>query len=383
MAEESDLERTQPASQRRLEQAREQGQVPRSPELSAFAVLMAAGGGFLWMGAALVGTLSDIMRAGLTLDPMAAFDTARIGVRLYDSAAAALLGFAPWLLLVAAVAILAPTLLSGWLFTFRPLQPDLSRLDPLRGLGRIFSRHGLIELAKALLKVAAVGGAVLWALWADRAEIAALLSEPLRPGLAHVGQLLGVTFLIVAAALALVVALDVPLRLWDHARQLRMSRAELRQEVKETEGDPQIKARIHGLQRETARRRMMLDEVARADVVVSDAHRCAVALRYAEEGMRAPWLVAKGTLRVAGRMVDLARASDVPVLSAPPLARALMAHAALGRDIPAPLYNAVAETLAWVYQVRRFKTAGGEAPREPSALPVPPALDPGAASVDA
>jgi flagellar biosynthetic protein FlhB len=379
MAEESDLERTEPASQRRLEQARERGEVPRSPELSTFAVLMAAGGGFLLMGGALVDTLAGVMRAGLTLDRAAAFDAAHIGARLYDGAAVALLGFAPWFLLVAAVAILVPALLSGWLFTFVPLQPDLSRLDPVRNLGRIFSRYGLIELGMTLLKIAVVGAAAGWAVWADRAEIAALLSEPLLPGLAHLGQLLGATFLVIAGALALIVALDVPLQLWDHARQLRMSKDELRQEVMETQGDPQVKARIRALQRQMARRRMMLEEVPRAEVVVTDPGRCAVALKYTQDRMRAPLVVARGALRMAERIVDLARANDVPVLGAPPLARALHAHAAVGRDIPAPLYNAVAEVLAWVYQLRRFKTAGGERPHEPNALPVPPGLDPGPA----
>jgi flagellar biosynthetic protein FlhB len=378
MAEESDLERTEPASQRRLEQARERGEVPRSPELSTFAVLMAAGGGFVLLGAALVDTLGGVMRAGLTLDRAAAFDAAQLGARLYDGAAAALLGFAPWFLLVATVAILAPTLVSGWLFTFQPLQPDLSRLDPVRGLGRIFSRYGLIELGKALLKVAVIGAAAGWAVWADRAEIVALLSEPLQPSLAHLGHLLGATFLIIAGALALIVALDVPLQLWDHARQLRMSKEELRQELKEAEGDAQVKARIRSLQREMARRRTMLEAVPGADVVVSDPGHCAVALKYSEDSMRAPRVVARGALLVAERVVDLARANGVPVLGAPPLARALHAHAAVGRDIPAPLYNAVAEVLAWVYQLRRFKTAGGERPPEPGAPPVPPELDPGA-----
>src|SRR5512145_1443438 len=327
MAEESDLERTEPASQRRLEQARERGQVPRSPELSAFAVLMAGGGGLLLMGAALVDTLGAVMRASLTLDRAAAFDAAQIGARLYDGAAAALMGFAPWFLLVAAVAILVPALVGGWLFTFEPLQADLSRLNPARGLRRTFSRYGLIELAMTLIKVAIIGAAAGWVVWAARAEIAALLSQPLGPSLAHLGELLGAAFLTVAGALVLIVALDVPLQLWDHARQLRMSKDELRQELRETEGDSQIKARMRALQRQMAQRRMILDEVLRADVVVIDPGRCAVALQYTEDRMRAPRVVARGALRVAERIVDLARANDVPVLEAPPLARALHAHA--------------------------------------------------------
>jgi flagellar biosynthetic protein FlhB len=376
MAEESDLERTEPASQRRLEQAREKGQVPRSPELSTFAVLMAAGGGLMLLGGALGGRLADLMRAGLTLDRAAAFDPAQLSGRLYDGALAALLGFAPYFLLVMGVAILAPILLSGWLFTFQALTPDFARLNPLSGLGRIFSWRGLIELGKAVLKTLLVGGVAAIVVWSERAEILGLVNEPLEPAISHLGELLGLTFLTVAGALLLVVVVDVPFQIWDHGRQLRMTKEEVRQELKETEGDPQIKARIRALQREAARRRMMA-EVPKADVVVTNPSHYAVALRYREGAMRAPRVVAKGSLLLAERIVQLAREAHVPVLRSPPLARALYAHAQLGRDIPAPLYAAVAEVLAWVYQLRRFESIGGEAPLEPTAVAVPPDLDPG------
>jgi flagellar biosynthetic protein FlhB len=375
MAEESDLERTEPASPRRLEQARERGQVPRSPELSTFAVLLAAGGGMIMLGDALVDSLETIMRAGLTLDRASAFDPASITARLYDGIAAALIGFSPLFLLVTLVAIAAPMLVSGWLFTFQALQPDFSRLNPLKGLQRILSWHGVIELGKALLKTLVVGGVAAWAVWAERAEIVSLVAAPVEPGLVHLSGLLGRTFLIIAGAFALVVAVDVPFQIWDHHRQLRMTKEEVRQELKETEGDPQIKARIRSLQREVARRRMMA-EVPKADVVVTNPDHYAVALRYAEGTMRAPRVVAKGSLLVAGRIVALARDNGVPVLRAPPLARALFAHAEIGQEIPGALYNAVAEVLAWVYQLRRFEAGEGERPAEPSALPVPAALDP-------
>jgi flagellar biosynthetic protein FlhB len=376
MAEESDLERTEPASQRRLEQARERGQVPRSPELSTFAVLLAAGGGMIVMGGALVESLEKIMRAGLTLDRASAFDTARITAHLYEGAAAALVGFAPLLLLVALAAILAPMLVSGWLFTFQALQPDFSRLNPLNGLKRILSWHGAIELGKALLKTLVIGGVAAWVVWAERGEIVSLLAAPVEPGLAHLGSLLGRTFLAIAGAFALIVAVDVPFQIWDHHRQLRMTKEEVRQELKETEGDPQLKARIRSMQREVARRRMMA-EVPRADVVVTNPDHYAVALRYTERTMRAPRVVAKGSLLVAERIVAVARDNGVPILRAPPLARALFAHAEVGREIPGALYNAVAEVLAWVYQLHRFEAGDGERPSEPAALPVPAELDPG------
>ncbi len=345
MAEDSDLERTEPASQRRLEQARERGQVPRSPELSTFAVLLAAGGGMIVMGGPLVESLERIMRAGLTLDRASAFDTARVTAHLYEGAAAALVGFAPLFLVVALAAILAPLLVSGWLFTFQALQPDFSRLNPINGFKRILSWHGAIELGKALLKTLLIGGVAAWVVWNERAEIIALLAAPVEPGLAHLGSLLGRTFLAVAGAFALIVAVDVPFQLWDHHQQLRMTREEVRQELKETEGDPQLKARIRSLQREVARRRMMA-EVPKADVVVTNPSttrsRCATAsARCARRRV-----VAKGSLLVAERIPEVARDNGVPILRAPPLARALFAHAELGREIPAALYTAVAEVLA-------------------------------------
>ena len=377
MAEESDLERTEPASQRRLDQAREQGQVPRSPELSTFAVLLAAGGGLMLTGPGLVESLVRLMRSGLTLDRHASFDTGQLTERLYHAALGALMGLSPLLLVVAVVAIVAPMLVSGWLFTFQALQPDFSRLNPLNGLSRIASWHGIVELGKAVLKTILIGGVAAWVVWSERAEMLSLISEPLEPGLRHLAHLLEFTFLSIAGALALIVLVDVPFQIWDHARQLRMTKEEVRQEMKEVEGNPQIKARIRSLQREAARRRMMA-EVPTADVVVTNPDHYAVALKYQKGAMRAPRVVAKGSLLVADRIVEMARGADVPILRAPPLARALFAHADVGQEIPAALYNAVAEVLAWVYQLRRFESAGGERPREPTLLPVPEELDPGA-----
>ena len=168
MAEDSDLERSEPASERRLQQARDRGQVPRSPELSTFAVLMASGAGLMVLGAGLVNSLERVLRGALTLDRNAAFETGQMSARLFDAASTALMGLSPLLLLVVIVALLTPTLVSGWLFSFDALQPDFSRLNPARGLGRIFSWHGLIELGKAILKTVLIGGVAVWAIWSTR-----------------------------------------------------------------------------------------------------------------------------------------------------------------------------------------------------------------------
>lgn len=375
MAEDTDLERTEPATPKRLQEAREKGQVPRSPELSTFAVLLAGGGGLYYLGRTLIGGLENIMIGGLSVDRDAAFRTDQMLARLHDSAAAALNGLAPWFIVVALAAVLAPLLVSGWLFTGQALVPQFSRLNPFTGLGRIFSTRGLIELGKALAKAAVVGGVATWALYDDLEPILGLAREPTGAALAHLGHLIVMTFLVVVGAMALLVAIDVPFQLWDHARQLRMTKEEVRQEMRETEGSPEVKSRIRQLQREAARRRMMA-EVPRADVVVTNPTRFAVALRYREAEMRAPTVVAKGSALLAERIVAVARENGVPVLRTPPLARALHAHAELGREIPAPLYSAVAEVLAYVYQLDRHALYGGPEPALPEELPVPPELDP-------
>jgi len=375
MAEDSDLERSEPASERRLQQARDRGQVPRSPELSTFAVLMASGAGLMVLGAGLVNSLERVLRGALTLDRNAAFETGQMSARLFDAASTALMGLSPLLLLVVIVALLTPTLVSGWLFSFDALQPDFSRLNPARGLGRIFSWHGLIELGKAILKTVLIGGVAVWAIWSTRTEVFSLASEPLEAALAHLAMLLGRSFLIIAGAFALIVLIDVPFQIWDFRRQLRMTREEVREEFKETEGNPQIKARIRTMQREVARRRMM-QEVPKADVIVTNPTHYAVALRYRDDSMRAPRVIAKGVEMTAERIMEIGADAGVPRIEAPALARALYAHAEVGRDIPAALFNAVAEVLAWVYNLRRAEESGGEAPRAPAELPVPVGMDP-------
>lgn len=375
MAEDSDLERTEPASSRRIEQAREKGQVARSRELSTFTVLLAAGGGLMLMSPHLLDSLAGLMRNGLTLDRAAAFDPLLMLARLHQESLGVLIAFLPFILLMVVAAIAAPLVLSGWLFTFQALQPDFSRLDPLKGIGRIFSWTSLIELAKALAKSALIGGVALWVVWQHKEAMFSLAGEPLNQGISHLGSLLGVTFLTIAGSMILIVAIDVPFQLWDHARKLKMTKEEVRQEHKEMEGSPEVKGRIRRMQREAARRRMMA-EVPKADVIVTNPTHYAVALRYQDKTMRAPVVVAKGAALLAARIRELGEEHHVPILEAPPLARALYRHAELGEEIPAALYTAVAEVLAYVYQLRSFEAGKGAPPQPPQHLPVPPSLDP-------
>jgi flagellar biosynthetic protein FlhB len=376
------MERSEPASPKRLEKARDEGQVPRSPELSTFAVLITAGSGLWLMGSHLAVQLSDLMREGMKLPPAVGFDSSLLGERLLDQSLQAVMALGPYLLLMFSIALVAPLLISGWLFSWKAVTPDFKRINPLKGLGRIFSLHGLAELVKALLKAALVGAISIWTIWNHKEAVLSLIGAPFVASAGHMAELVIMSFLAIAGAMALVAAVDVPFRLWDHHRKLKMTKEEVRQENKETEGDPHVKARIRAQQRAMARKRMMA-EIPKADVIVTNPTHYSVALKYEDGKMRAPRVVAKGAHLLALKIREIGEQHQVPLLEAPPLARALYHHAELGDEIPHKLYNAVAEVLAYVYQLRRYRDSGksgehaGKAPQFPDDLPVPTELDPG------
>ncbi len=377
MADDSDLERTEPASQRRLEQAREEGHVPQSRELSAFLVLIAGAGGVWVMGGWLANRIADLMRQGLSLDHRSAFDTTAMGGALAGLGSEALLSLAPLFVVLVLAAVAGPMILGGRVFSSKALSADFSRIDPIKGFGRIFSVQGLAELLKALAKAALIGGIAMWVMWREHQSLFTLLSQPLNPGLASFFGILMLSTTLIVAGLALIAAADVPFQLWQYHSKLRMTKEELRQEAKELEGDPQLKARIRSQQREVARRRMM-SEVPKADVVVTNPTHFSVALKYEAARMSAPRVVAKGRGLLALKIRETAGESGVPVLEAPPLARALYRHAELGDQIPAALYTAVAEVMAYVYQLRSHLRQGAPAPGLPGQIVVPTELDPGA-----
>jgi flagellar biosynthetic protein FlhB len=374
MAEDSDLERTEPATPRRIAEARAKGNIPRSRELNTFVILITAGGVLLLMGAHLAGGMMDLARHWFAFDHAMLADPAMLWSGFMSAVHDTLGLFAPLLVALLLAVVAAPLLIGGWLFSVETMQPDFARLNPLNGIARMFSATSLVELLKALAKTLVVGSVAFWVLWQHRAEMLALSAEPLSSGIPHLASMLGWTFLIVTAAMALIVAIDVPFQLWDYYRKLRMTREEVRQEMKESEGDPQIRSRIRALQRQVARRRMMA-EVPKADVIVTNPTRYAVALVYREREMRAPRVVAKGSYLLAQRIRELGEAHGVPILEAPPLARALYRHADLGQEIPTALFAAVAEVLAYVYQLRSHKEGTGPLPQKPTALPVPEGMD--------
>lgn len=359
-------ERTEQATPKRLREAREKGQIPRSRELNTMAVLLAASGGLLTLGPGLGQGMYDLVRNGLVLDRSMVTNPAMMYPVMVDTIRQALWLLTPMLLLLVLAALVASVVLGGVNFSAQALSFRWDRLDPVKGLGRVFSLNGLMELAKALVKFLLVASVAVLLLWYDAPRLVGLSGQALLPAMVHAGSMIGWGFLLLSATLVLIAAVDAPFQLWQHAKQLRMTRQEVRDENKETEGQPEIKGRQRALQREIARRRMM-EEVPQADVVVTNPTHFAVALRYDQEGAGAPKVVAKGTELVAARIRELAADNGVPVHSAPPLARALYTHTRLGEEIPAALYVAVAQLLAYVYQL---KAGAAEAGAELE-LPIP------------
>ena len=378
MAEESDLERTEPASSRRLEQAREEGNLPQSRELMAFLVLL-AGMGSLWaMGGWLSLRITTQLREGLSLTREAAFDPALLFERLMHQAGDAIITLAPLFLLTVIGALAAPIMIGGWNMTGKPLQPNFERMDPLKGIKRIFSVNGVAELVKAVLKSLVVGFVIWWVIRHEQENLFALITMPVEAGVPEmINELLSASLMIIGG-MAIIAAIDVPFQLWQYYKKLRMTKEELKQEGKEQEGNPEVKGRIRRQQREAARRRMM-QEVPKADVVVTNPTHYAVALKYDSNRMAAPQVVAKGMNLIAANIRELAEQHKVPVLEAPPLARALYKHAELGEPVPATLYTAVAEVMAYVYQLAQYLggSLGVVAPEAPNRIAVPDGLDPG------
>ncbi|WP_233832681.1 flagellar biosynthesis protein FlhB [Paraburkholderia sp. ZP32-5] len=379
MAEDSDLDKTEAATPRRLQKAREEGQIVRSRELSTFA-LLAAGFYGTWAMSGHIGLhLQDMLRASLMFNHDSTFDTSHMLIGAGAAAREGLYALLPILGMLALAALLAPLALGGWQVSSKALEPKFDRLNPIAGLGRMFSINGPIQLGMSLAKTLVVGLIGGQAVWNRHEEILALATQPLHLALANSVHLIGVCCGITVGGMFLVAGLDVPYQIWSFHKKLRMTKEEVKREHRESEGDPHIKGKIRQQQRAIARRRMMA-QVPKADVVVTNPTHFAVALQYTDGEMRAPKVIAKGVNLVAARIRELAVENNVPLLEAPPLARALYHNVELNREIPGALYGAVAEVLAWVYQLKRFKSEGGAVPMAPTHLDVPPELDKGAVS---
>ena len=374
MAEDSDLEKTESATPRRLDKAREEGQVARSRELASFALLSAGFFGAWGLSGSIATHLQDMLRGAFTFNHAMLLDTNRMLIGAGNAGHEGLMAVLPILALTGVAALVAPMAMGGWLLSPKVFQFKPERLDPIAGIGRIFSLNGLIQLGMSIAKVLVVAVIGVTAVMHRKAEILALAAEPLREALGHGLKLVGACTATTVAGMFVIAALDVPYQLWQYHKKLRMTKEEVKREHRENEGDPHVKGKIRQQQRAAARRRMMA-AVPKADVIVTNPTHYAVALQYADDAMRAPKVVAKGVNLVAARIREIAAEHNIAMLEAPPLARALYHNVELNREIPGSLYNAVAEVLAWVYQLRRFRAEGGDAPTTPTDLDVPAELD--------
>ena len=352
MAEEqTGQERTEQPTERRLQEARKKGQVPRSRELNTMLSLLFASIALLLLGGGISQSIMRISADGFSVSREMAFDASQLPFQFMYMASQTLLALSPFMAVMLAAALAGPLLMGGWSFSLETISFKVEKLNPIKGLARIFSLKGLVELVKALAKfVLLLGAAILVFFTIDQQLLSLTSMSPKAAGVEAVTVLVQV-LLILSATTILIVALDVPFELWNHQKQLRMTKQEIKDEMKETDGNPQVKQRIRTVQRQLAESRMM-EDVKTADVVITNPTHYAVALQYLDRPGSAPRVVAKGKDLTALRIRSIATEHDIPLFEAPPLARALYRSTEIGHEIPHILYMAVARVLAYVFQLK-------------------------------
>ncbi|MEW6444920.1 MAG: flagellar biosynthesis protein FlhB [Pseudomonadota bacterium] len=376
---ESGQEKTEDPTPKRLRESREKGQIARSRELGTTFVLLASAAGLLFLGPWIGGALLNEMRVGLNLSREMIYDPSWMTRQLGEMVWRGFLAILPLIALLVAAALLAAAMMGGINFSWQALAPKYERISFIKGIQRMFAMRALVELIKGILKFLLVGAVVALVLWLDLDDLLRLgLTEP-RAGMQAGMEMIGWAFLLMSAAMILIAAADVPYQLWEHIKQLRMTKQEVKDEFKETEGKPEVKQKIRQMQMQAAMRRMM-QEVPKADVIITNPTHFAVALRYDSEISDAPVVIAKGRDLVAARIRELGEEHGVLIFSAPPLARALYQTTDLNQPIPSELYRAVAQVLAYVYQLREARRQGAVTPPRPDVdVPEGPWTDSGSA----
>ncbi len=372
MAENSAQEKTELPTPKRLQDAKKKGQVARSRELNTLVMMLTAALGMLLLGASMGGDLLDLVGSDFVIERREAFDTAAIFDALARNVVAALLMLAPFLVLMFVASLVGPVVMGGWSFSPSAMAPKLDKLDPLKGFARIFGVQALMELVKALGKSLLLFGVASYLLYLLFDRYVALGLFETRAGIVEALQLVAFVFLCLAVSLSLIAGIDVPFQKWNHMRKLKMTRQEVREEQKETDGNPEVKGKIRRIQQGMSERRMLV-AVPDADVIITNPTHYAVALRYDESRGGAPVVLAKGVDHLAMKIREIAEAHAVPEFSAPPLARALYQHADIDAEIPGELYLAVAKVLAYIYRIRDYRR-GQRWPDKPRDLDVPDAF---------
>ncbi|WP_312515808.1 flagellar biosynthesis protein FlhB [Stutzerimonas nitrititolerans] len=370
---ESGADKSEEPTEKRRRESREKGQLARSRELNTVAVTLGGIGGLLASGAGLAQSLMAMMRGAFELDRQTALSESSMISLLAHSGMIALEAIIPLLIVLLIVSIIGPISLGGWLFSGKAMAPKFSRMNPGAGLKRMFSAKALVELLKALGKFLVVLAVGLLVLSAYQDDLLSIAKQPLELAIAHSVEIVGWCALWMACGLILIAAVDVPFQLWDNKQKLMMTKQEVKDEYKDSEGKPEVKSKIRQLQREMAERRMM-QAVPDADVVITNPTHFAVALKYDADKGGAPMLVAKGGDFLALKIREIAQEHSVTVLESPALARAVYYSTELEQEIPAGLYLAVAQVLAYVYQLRQYQAGRGKCPDPLGNLPIPPDL---------
>lgn len=367
---ESGQEKTEEPTAKRLKESRDKGEIARSKELDTLAVVLAAAIALLMFGPAMVRGMTELMVFNFTIDRESLYATDSMGLHLLASARKGLDILTPIFFILLVAALVGPLLLGGWLFSAKSMAPKFSRMNPWAGLKRMFSVKALVELLKALAKFLVVLITALLVMEFQRGDLLALSLESLPNAMVHSGWILGTALLLLASSLILIAAVDIPFQIWEHKKKLLMTKQEVRDEYKDSEGKPEVKSRIRQLQREMAQRRMMA-EVPNADVVITNPTHFAVALKYDPLNSGAPVVVAKGVDVLALKIREVASEHAVVVLESPPLARAVYYSTELDQQIPAGLYLAVAQVLAYVFQLRQYRAGQGKRPGQVPKVPIP------------
>ncbi|MBF8767378.1 flagellar biosynthesis protein FlhB [Pseudomonas putida] len=372
---ESGQDKTEEPTEKRKRDAREKGEIARSKELNTVSVTLAGAGGVLAFGGYLAETLLEMMRMNFSLTREIIVDERSMGAFLLTSGKMAIWAVQPILILLFVMSFVAPIVLGGFVFSGSLLQPKFSRMNPLSGIKRMFSMHALTELLKALAKFFVILVVAVAVLASDRQALLSIANEPLEQAIIHSLQVVGWSALWMSAGLLLIAAADAPFQLWQTHKKMKMTKQEVRDEYKDSEGKPEVKQRIRQLQREVSQRRMMA-AVPQADVIITNPTHYAVALQYdPENGNSAPLLLAKGSDFMALKIREIGAEHNIQILESAALARAIYYSTEVEHEIPAGLYLAVAQVLAYVFQIRQYHAGKGKRP-DPlkTDLPIPPDL---------
>lgn len=371
MAEDGDSsqDKSEEPTGRRIEKAREDGQVPRSKELNTTLLLMIGSAGLLMFGAQIGQSLMNVMTASFSFTREAIFDQKQMGLSLVNAAIEISQMVLPLLILLFFAAIVGSVALGGWLFSAKSLVPKFSKLNPIKGLGKMFALKSLVELLKAIAKITIVMVFAVLIIRSQMPELLGLGHESVIPAMAHAAQILAWSFFLLSCTMIVIAAVDVPFQIYEHVKSLKMTKQEVKDEYKDTEGKPEVKQKIRQLQMQMAQRRMMQD-VPQADVVITNPTHFSVALRYDPEKDGAPILLAKGHDHMALKIREIAKAHGIEQIAAPPLARSVYHHAEVGQEIPSGLYLAVAQVLAYVFQLKQFRRRVAPRPKMPD-FPIP------------